>query len=237
VLLVVAPRFIIGSSGVEFQRAAIYVAPLILWGAIQYPAWLSDSIFLGSNRPVVRAAMIFGEQALRITLAVLLLAQFQITALIIAYFIALLIRGIAGYFLSGKICFPQRFYFWQSLGAVALAGGAHYLFMTGLAQLIWQKDEITSILLFLVGILPSLPFYLFFYALFGGWDDATLAELKDAVALTGFLRGFANVMFYLPSKWGARLSPLHNRFPITNREAAMVEARSLTEEKVKLAGG
>jgi O-antigen/teichoic acid export membrane protein len=234
VLLVVAPRFIIGSSGEEFQRAAIYVTPLILWGAIQYPAWLNDSVFLGSNRPVVRAGMILGEQTLRIALAMFLLLRFQITALIIAYFIALLIRGIAGYFISHRICFPQRFYFWQSLGAVLLATGAHYLFMTLLANFIWQKDELTSIILFLVGILPSLPFYLFFYALFGGWDDATLVELKDAVALTGFLRGFAHVMFYLPSQWGARISPLHNRFPITNREAAMAEARSLTEEKVRL---
>jgi hypothetical protein len=39
---------------------------------------------------------------------------------------------------------------------------------------------------------------------------------------------------YEPTALGARLSPLHGRFPITNRLAAMEEARALTEEKVKL---
>lgn len=178
--------------------------------------------------------MILGEQVIRITLAVMLLARFQITALIIAYFIALLVRGIAGYFISHKICFPQRFFFWQSIGAVVLAAGAHYLLMSLLASLIWKQDEITSILLFFIGILPSLPFYFFFYGLFGGWDDATLAELKQAIDLTGFLRPFGNVMIYLPNWWGAKISPLHNRFPITIREAALAEARSLMEEKVRL---
>jgi len=234
VLLVVAPRFIIGSSGLEFQRAALYVVPLILWGAIQYPAWLNDSVFLGSNKPFIRALMILGEQVMRITLAVMLLARFQITALIIAYFIALLVRGFAGYFISHRICFPQRFFFWQSVGAVALAAAAHYLLMSLLASFIWKQDEITSIILFFTGILPSLPFYFFFYGLFGGWDDATLAELKQAIGLTGFLRPFGHVMIYLPNLWGAKISPLHNRFPITIREAALAEARSLTEEKVRL---
>ncbi len=234
VLLAVAPRFIIGSSGQEFQRAAIYAVPLILWGAVQYPAWLNDSVFLGSNKPFIRACMILGEQAVRITLAIVLLARFQITALIIAYFIAILLRGVAGYFISHKICFPQRFFFWQSAGAVILAAGTHYLLISTLASLIWKQNEITSIILFFVGILPSLPFYFFFYALFGGWDNDTLAELKQAIDLTGFLRPFANAMIYLPNLWGSKISPLHNRFPITIREAAMTEARSLTEEKVRL---
>jgi hypothetical protein len=39
---------------------------------------------------------------------------------------------------------------------------------------------------------------------------------------------------YEPSRLGARLSPLTNRFPILNRKEAMEEARQLTEEKVKL---
>jgi len=37
-----------------------------------------------------------------------------------------------------------------------------------------------------------------------------------------------------PSALGARVSPLNNRFPISIYESAMAEARSLTEEKVKL---
>jgi len=234
VLLPVAPRFIIGSTGQEFQRAAVYVIPLIIFGAVQYPSWLNDAIFLGSNKPFIRALLSFAEQAIRITLGLILLERFQITALIIAYLIALIGRGIAGYFITNKVCFPQRLYFWQSFGAPLLAGGAHFLFISLLARIIWSGDEITSILLFFIGILPSLPVFMFFYGLFGGWDEATLAEFGEASKLTGFLRRFANVIFFSPTRLGARLSPLHNRFPITIRNAAMEEARQLTEERVRL---
>jgi hypothetical protein len=39
---------------------------------------------------------------------------------------------------------------------------------------------------------------------------------------------------YEPTRLGGRISPLNNRFPITNRSEAMKEARALTEEKVRL---
>jgi len=63
VLLAVAPRFIIGSTGVEFQRAAIYVIPLTIWGAVQFPSWgaitynwvrinhISKSLLIFQSRP------------------------------------------------------------------------------------------------------------------------------------------------------------------------------------------
>jgi O-antigen/teichoic acid export membrane protein len=237
ILLVVAPRFIIGSSGAEFQRAAALAIPLTIFGSIQFLGWLGDAIFLGANRPVFRAAMILGEQTIRIGLLYLLLAKFQITALIIAYFIAILVRGLVAYFVAHKFCFPQRFYFWQSFAAPIIAAGLHYLFLSLIAQFVWQKDEISSIILFFIGLLPAMPVFFFFYALVGGWDDAGLDEVAEAAQMTGFLRKIVNVVFVLPSRWGARISPLHNRFPITMRASALAEAQALTEQKVKLIQG
>jgi hypothetical protein len=46
-----------------------------------------------------------------------------------------------------------------------------------------------------------------------------------------------NIVFVLPSRWGAKLSPLHNKFPIGIRGAAQAEAKLLTEERVKLING
>jgi len=236
ILLVVAPKFIIGSSGEEFQRAAVLAIPLTVFGSIQFLSWLGDAIFLGANRPVLRAAMVLGEQTIRIGLLVVLLEKFQIVALIIAYFVGILVRGAVAYFVAHRYCFPQRFYFWQSLGAPVLAAGLHYLFLSLIASFVWQGDEISSVLLFFIGLVPAMPFFFFFYALAGGWDDAGLEEVIEASQMTGFLRSVVNIVFVLPSKWGAKLSPLHNRFPITMRKAAMVEAQALTEEKVNLAG-
>jgi O-antigen/teichoic acid export membrane protein len=67
VLLAVAPRFIIGSTGVEFQRAAIYVIPLTIWGAVQFPSWVGDNVQLGSNKPYLKSLLIFSEQTIRVS--------------------------------------------------------------------------------------------------------------------------------------------------------------------------
>lgn len=234
VLLAVAPKFIIGSTGIEFQRAAVYVIPLTIWGAVQFPSWVGDNVQLGANKPYLKSILVFGEQVIRVALAWILLARFQVTALIIAYFVGLFAKGITAYFVNHKLCYPQRFYVWQSLVAPLLSAAVHFGVLSFINNIIWKGDQITSVLIFLIGILPSFPFYSFFYGIFGGWDNATLNELKDAVALTGRIRGLVRWGFYEPTRLGARLSPLNGKFPITIHSEAMQEARSLTEEKVKL---
>ena len=178
VLLAVAPRFIIGSTGVEFQRAAIYVIPLTIWGAVQFPSWVGDNVQLGANKPYLKSLLVFSEQLIRVVLAWILLARFQVTGLIIAYFVGLFCKGVAAYIINHKVCFPQRFYIWQSLVAPLLAGAAHYGVLWLICGFIWKGDQITSVLIFFIGILPSFPLYMFLYGLVGGWDADTLEELK-----------------------------------------------------------
>ena len=234
VLLAVAPRFIIGSTGVEFQRAAIYVIPLTIWGAVQFPSWVGDIVQLGSNKPYLKSILVFSEQVIRVILSWFLLSRFQVTALIIAYFIGLFAKGITAYVINHKVCFPQRFYVWQSLIAPLLAAAAHFGILSLINNFLWKGDQITSVLIFFLGILPSFPLYMFLYGIFGGWDKDTLEELKGAAAISGTMRGLARWGMYEPTALGARLSPIHGKFPITNRTEAMQEALALTEEKVKL---
>jgi O-antigen/teichoic acid export membrane protein len=234
VLLAVGPRFILGASGPDFARAAVYAVPLLVWGAVQYPSWVGDNVQLGSNKPYLKSALVTGEQIVRVILALVLLARFQVNALVIAYFVGLLTKGFVAYFIDDRLCFPQRFYVWQSLAAPLLAAGTHYLVMDQLSALIWQGDQFTSILIFLTGVLPSLMLFMLLYGLFGGWDDATLGEFREAATMTGPVRGLVEWLMLRPTALGARISPLHGRFPITIREQAMEEARELTEEKVEL---
>jgi O-antigen/teichoic acid export membrane protein len=234
VLLAVAPKFILGSTGEEFQRAAVYVVPLTIWGAVQFPSWVGDIVQLGSNKPYLKSIMVFAEQIIRVILAWILLARFQVTALIIAYFVGLFAKGITAYFVNHRLCYPQKFFAWQSLVAPLLAGAAHFGILSFINSYIWKGDQISSVLIFFLGILPSFPLYTFLYGFFGGWDDATLQELEQAVNLTGGIRGMARWGFLKPTSLGARLSPFHGKFPITIREAAMQEASHLTDEKVDL---
>lgn len=233
VLLAVADRFILGASGPEFSRAATYAIPLIIWGAIQYPSWVGDTVQLGANRPYIKAVLVSMEQIIRVVLAYALLARLQINALIFAYFAGLLMKDIVAYFINHRFCFPQRFYIWQSLAAPLLAGATHYLALRWITSLIWQEDQLTSVLIFLIGILFSYPLFAFLYGLFGGWDDDTLAELHHSATLSSFMRPFS-IVFWAATRFGARLSPLHGRFPITIRTAAMAEASTLTRERVEI---
>ncbi len=233
VLIAVAPSFLLGATGPEFHRSALYVVPLALWGAIEHFSWVGDTVQLGSNRPALKMLLTIGEQIIRVLLLLLLLERFQVSALIVAYFVGLAAKGVATFVVNHKICFPQKIYIHQSLVAPMLAALAHYLLLRGIAALVWRGDEGTSVLLFFLAILPSFPAYLFFYGLAGGWDNATLAELKDSVEMTGVMRPMV-WLIWASSAAGARLSPLHNRFPIRIRPAAMEEARALTLEKVRL---
>jgi O-antigen/teichoic acid export membrane protein len=233
VLLAVADRFILGASGPEFKRAALYAIPLIIWGAIQYPSWVGDNVQRGSNRPKLIMLLVGMEQIIRIVLAFWLVKRFQINALIIAYFVGLFTKDVVAYFVNHRLCYPQRFYFWQSLAAPLLAGATHYALLRWITGLIWQGDQVTSILIFLIGILFSYPVYAFLYGFFGGWDDGTLGEVKEAVPLSNFMRPLA-WLFWAASAQGARLSLLHGRFPIEIRQAALEEAKLLTRERVKI---
>ena len=233
VLLAVADRFILGATGPEFVRAAAYAVPLIIWGAIQYPSWVGDNVQLGANRPYLKTSLVAAEQAIRIGLAALLIGRLQVYGLIVAYFVGLLAKDLAAYAINHRICFPQRFYFWQSLGSPVLAGAAQYALVRWFGGLIWRGDQVTSVLVFFIGILPSFPVFAFLYGLLGGWDDDGLAELRRAADLSGLMRPLS-LLFWRSTSLGARLSPLHNRFPIRIRAAAMEEARSLTGERVLL---
>lgn len=233
VLLAVADRFILGASGPEFRRAAVYAVPLVIWGAIQYPSWVGDTVQLGANKPYLKWILITGEQIIRVVLALVLLERLQITALIVAYFIGLLAKDIVAYFVNDRLCFKQRFYAWQSLVAPILAGAVHFAWIRGLTTLIWKGDQITSVLIFFIGILLSYPVYAFLYGFFGGWDDATLDEFKQAVPLSNFMKPLS-WLFWAATNLGTRLSPLHNRFPIDIRDEAVAEAQSLTQERINL---
>jgi hypothetical protein len=100
--------------------------------------------------------------------------------------------------------------------APLLAGIAYYAVVRWVGGLILRSGQMSSIVILTIAILPLYPIFAFFYGLFGGWDDATLEEVRHAAELSTFMKPFA-WLFWKSTSLGARISPLHNRFPITNR--------------------
>jgi len=200
---------------------------------MQFAAWNADSVMYGSGKTRLVTLVSLIDLFLSTALAFLLVDRFQVYAILAVPFIALPVKIVLGYFLNNRFCFPQKVYFWQTAAAPLMAGTVHYLLLRLLTGWIWRGDEITSILILVLVMIPSLPLYAFWYGLFGGWDSNTLAVLDRGTRLSSFMRPFTR-LFYHATALGARLSPLHNRFPFSNHEAAMAEAESLTQERVAL---
>ncbi|MCU0521610.1 MAG: hypothetical protein MUF84_13055 [Anaerolineae bacterium] len=233
ILLAVADRFIIGSSGQDFQRAAVYVVPLLLIGALNFIPWIGTAVVYGADNTRFLTLIAAIDVVLGLGVSYLLVDRFQVYALIYTPLLTVVVNAILTYAINHRYSFPQRFYVWQTLGASALAGGVHYVWLRWVTGFIWQGDEVTSLIILLVSLVASYPVYAFLYGLFGGWDDNTLGEFGRGTNLASFMRPMAR-LFYHASRLGARVSPLHDRFPITIYDEARREAEALTEEKVAL---
>lgn len=232
-LLAVADRFILGASGIEFVRAASLTVPLLLSGAIGFAGLTGSIVMYGTNNTRYVTVLSAVGMVFNFVFAYLVVDRWQIYALIIPGVAWAIISAVAVYYFNSRYCYPQRFFPWQTLVAPTLAGVAHYLVLRWVTGLIWRQDEITSLVILVVALLPAYPLYAFFYGLFGGWDDQTLAEFGQGANLSAFMRPMAR-LFYRATALGAKFSLLHNKFPITIYQQARQEAQSLTEERVKL---
>lgn len=229
----VGDRFILGVLGPEWERAAVLALPILAWGAMGFAAQFADRVQQAAGRPGLQALLTAGEQALRIGLMVLLLRRLQVWGLLIAYAVALPAKGIVAWLLNARWILRPRLYLWQSFGAPLLASAANYGLLRLLGHLFWRGGWWSSLALLMVALLGSLPVYAFFSALLGGWDDGGVAELQRASRLSGAGWPLSRLL-YGAVALGAWLSPLHGRFPMEIRPAALEEAASLTREKVKL---
>ena len=244
-LIPIGWRFIIGGAGAEWAAATPLIVWFLFFHAIGYFSWLGDWMFAGSDRPGWAAISWIIEQVIRIGLLFVfipLYGWFSITfgspmvAIMFAYFPALIIKNI---FMWWGIRRDEYFKFkWKDLawqGFVAPLGAAVVIWgiLEGLFTLIWQGEIITSVVILLIGTLFGMYIFAFFASLFGAFDDNTLAEFKRATEMAKGLKFMAKPLYFV-SKWGAKISPLHNKFPMTIFEEAQAEAKQLTEEKAKL---
>jgi O-antigen/teichoic acid export membrane protein len=233
VLLSVADRFILGSSGPSFQRAAIYVVPSLLAGTLSFASWNAECVLYGAGKTRLITVLALVELILGVGLSLLLIDRFQVYALLAVPFITRPVHFLLAYYLNHRFSYPQRFYLWQSVAAPALAAMGHYGVLRLVTGLLWQQDELTSIIILVVALIPSFPLYAFLYGLVGGWDNNTLEVFDRGTRLASFMRPLTRT-FYHATALGARISPLHNRFPFTIHDEAMAEAESLTKERVSL---
>ncbi len=223
----VADRVILGALGTAYARAAELVVPLLIWGALQWPAWAADRVLEATGRPALRSWLTLGEQVVRLGGMFLLVRQFQVWGLFIAYLVALPLKSLVAWWVIMRKVVRVRIYLWQTVGAPVLAGALLYGFLRALGTWAWQPELASSAWLLGLALIPTLPLYGFLTGALGGWDRGTLAELCRTVPMSGSAYPLAWLL-YQGVRFGARLSPWTGRYPLAIRPLAEEEARALT---------
>ena len=192
--------------------------------AFRWGIWLVDSLLLASERPGLRSALTILEQILAVGGGLYLAPQWGILGFLSAYAIAFLIRFLLTWILMQRLIIRVHIYIWQTLVSPLISGMLiYYLLHVILEQitLTWQTG-------FVLTALPvGLWIYALFSAIFGGWDDAGIRELGRAVRMSGIGKPYAWVLWQC-IRLGARISPLHGRFPIAIAGIAEEQATAIT---------
>jgi len=208
-------------------EATAWLVPMVAWGALRWAAWLPDRMLEAAGRPGLIALLALIEQSVRLGSALVLIRMWGFAGLPSAYVIALIVRIVLGRILSGRHLVQSRIYIWQTLLAPAVSALIIYELLQ-LTALIWVPPtwQQNAVLIFGL-VLPTLLLYAFLTSLLGGWDEGGLNELHRAVAISGIGRPFAWLLWWV-IRLGARISPLHGRFPSLLYDLAHEEAQALT---------
>jgi O-antigen/teichoic acid export membrane protein len=250
VLAATGSRAILGAAGQEWAYAATLLQFFLIFQLFGFFSWLGDWMFAGAERTGLAAVVWVLEQSIRavaMTLFVIFepvvqLGPFSIylggmPGIIMGYVVGLVIKDILAWILIRREISAPKLYKWQSYVGPGIAAIINYVILEILAQMIWGgvNDIVSSAILFFIGVFPSLYLFSFFSGLTGTWDERTLLEFKRAsemVRIRGI--GWLARRFYGSIALGARLSPLHDKYPIDIYDEAMAEAEALTKEKKAL---
>lgn len=234
VLFAVGDRYILGTLGVQYERASEWIRWFSIWAFLTAFVWTTDQALIGIGRPGLSLISMVVEQGVRIVLMFLLASRLQAFALVAAYMVALPCKALANLYFVRREMDGLTVNWWQSLFAPILAALGVFFALRYLGDLYWTQDSAArSLALFATGLILAFPPYFFMTGLLGGWDDFGLDEFRRAVPMSNVGRPLAAVLLRC-TEWGARWSPLHNRFPTRTHAEAMREADELTRLKVPL---
>jgi len=204
--------------------------PLLIWGALQWLPWSAERGLIALGKPALRSWLMIGETALRVGGLLVLAPRWGILGVVAAYLVALLLRGLVGWYVAQRLGLRIHVSIWQSV--IAPGGAALILYnlerMAG--EMFWRSAPVHTLFFLMSVLLAAVPSYGFLTAFLGGWDDGGLQELQRAVRLSSL--GFPiSWLLYQGVRLGAKVSPLHGQFPVELRDLAEEEAEALTFQR------
>ena len=152
---------------------------------------------------------------------------------IITYIIALIVKDIVVWIIIEKKIHRHSWYPWATFIAPGIGAILIYVILYLITKLV-SPNLITVLLIFVLTFFIFLNVYSFFVGFFGGYDKNTIQEFEKSAYMTTGPAGFFSRLLFKSANAGTRISPLHNRFPITIYEDAYIEANELNSFKKKL---
>ncbi len=224
-LMAVGPAFIHRAMAPQWARADNYLLLASLSGLLLPPAWISDALQQGAGRPGTTAVVTLIEQALRLSLYVVLVPRMQFAGIYVAELLALSTKAVVAWTVNHRRILPLELPPWVTLGAPACAGAVNYALWHGLVLWLDPTHAVSVLLLFFVAGAGSFCVCLFACGLFGGLDATALSELDQAARMSSLVRPLT-LFLALCARAGARLSPLSPPV-LALAEDARIEAEAL----------
>jgi O-antigen/teichoic acid export membrane protein len=227
--------FIKGLLPPQFVRAATVMWLMHLWRLADFTTRLPDQVFQGVGRTGTFTWTALLEHVSRVILTWYLLQWYGFEGVFFAFLISSILRSIVAWPLMGYLVAWPSLSIWQTLVNPALAAFGNYVILRAFALAVWDGPGHagTGWIVVLLSLIGSLPIYMFLSGLLG-WDDASLAEFRDAAELVPAPFGAVARMAHRVVQLGSSLSPLHDRFPGNLVEEAAADAAELTALKAEL---
>lgn len=226
VLAALGPDFIRGALDPQWHRAADLVVVAAFARALACPGWVSDALQRGANHPLLFSAVLTGEQVFRLLLFVVLVPSLQVTGLYVAILVSLSLKTIIAWWLNHRRIMPLRLSTWQSIGAPVATGALLWLVLRGATVLLAPSGSTGAQALFYGGAAAAILASFFVLALVGGLDEDGLDEIERASHMTALFAPISRTLA-AAARAGARLSPLHGRFPQPAATEGLAEAKEL----------
>lgn len=219
--------------GVFYQ---IFALKLVFSSIFQH-SHLMNEVLIGTGHHKFNILITIAEQITTL-IASLIFIKLELgiyVLLLPGFFQTAIKQGFGWWFINTRII-DLKINVWQNWIAPAMAGALYFLLFFGLNTLfgliltpyITKFGSLAVLIILGIYVFPG-PFYFLPLAFFGGYDDNTLTDLKKGAQLAGPSKPIA-VLWYKGAAFGAKISPLHNRFPMAYEKVGE-EIRELTKMK------
>ncbi|MHA1791875.1 MAG: lipopolysaccharide biosynthesis protein [Promethearchaeota archaeon] len=220
--------------GSQWAPAARFIPLFLIYSMLQPYAWLGDKAMAASGFTGSAAIIWIIEQGGKMALLTLFIAinVLKIEIILYAHIPVLIIKcSISWWFIRKRIGHPKPYY-WSSWIAPAISASIIYLIMWTLSLVFTGWLILIEFILAIFGL-----FFLYYFlaGFFGCFDDNTINEFKQAAEMVGPPVRALAIGLYKATEFGCKASPgLHGKYSMDIFNQAMLEAKELEKEKIKL---